>query len=400
MLNGCGGSDDDTHRLPSTPFNVGSNRAINSNDPCVVQETLEDKRSSSLANTLNSADINGGQLTETGRIDSSERYLYAPSLMYDAQEGLYKFWACGDDNGDHIIFKSSSSLAGLNTEPWQLALEPSSNNSAFDHTHACDPSLIQAGNDMYLYYGGFNDDELFPTTRIGVAKSTNGGRTFRKLHEGRAIVQIETESREGYGIGQPAVTYNPNDRYYYMIYTHINCSGNLGECNTRYIKVIKSLDPGFGLGTQELVKSFNPDIIGSYSVDLAYDEASHQFVIIGNQDRSSGIEVMLLYLDSDFNILTRHYYNTDIATDISINTNINTNINDEPIETATEQLTSFRFGEGIAVLKTPQGAVHKIRQESEVVFAGATYNDNPLCPLPNHIAGPSRFAVFTEHSDI
>lgn len=214
--------------------------------------------------------------------DSEAPYNYAPSFMYDEVEGLYKIWMCGMGipgavGGDNILYREAASLEDLMTAPLTVALQPSLDPTKFDQIHACDPNVYRVGDVLYLAYGGNTDgSQLLATTRLGMAISYDGGRTFQRLNNGDAILSpnLSTLDTNAYGIGQPAVVQAP-DGYYYMIYTDAN-----GHGVPDYQRVIRSLDPAFAPGTFTNVVSIPGSRIGGYSLDLAFDESLGQFVVV------------------------------------------------------------------------------------------------------------------------
>jgi len=211
--------------------------------------------------------------------DSEADYNYAPSFMYDEVEGLYKIWMCGSGipgcvGGDNILYREATSLTGLITAPLTVALQPSLDPTKFDQVHACDPNVYRVGNLMYMAYGGNTDgSQLVATTRLGMAVSYDGGRTFQRLNNGDAILSPNPPDAGVYGIGQPAVAPAPNG-YYYMIYTDVSTN------NGSYVRVIRSLDPGFAPGNFTNVVSIPSGNIGGLSLDLAFDATLSEFVII------------------------------------------------------------------------------------------------------------------------
>lgn len=224
--------------------------------------------------------------------DQDLMYNYAPSFMYDETEGLYKIWMCASGfggfaaPGDHVIYKEATSLAGLLTAPMQIALTPSGDQSKFDGDHACDPNVYRVGNVYYLTYSGnVNGSQLPIATRIGMAVSSDRGRTFQRLHGGvHILAPSDTSDPNAYGIGQSAVV-PANDGYYYMIYTD-------AQPGAGWTRVVRSLDPAFPPGSFTNVTSFTPY---GYSLDLGYDTNASQFIVINQLDMN--------YYDANWNFL-------------------------------------------------------------------------------------------------
>jgi hypothetical protein len=226
--------------------------------------------------------------------DSEMAYNYAPSFMYDETEGLYKIWMCGSGDapgavgGDNVVYREATSLTGLLTAPLTVALKPSLDPTKFDQIHACDPNVYRVGNLYYLTYSGNTDNTQLPErTRIGMAVSYDGGRTFQRLHGGVHNIEPNTNTYvDGYGTGQSAVV-QANDGYFYMIYTDAD-SGPITE------RVVRSLDPAFTPGSFTNVANLFG--VGN-SVDLAYDATNSQFIIVA--------QLEMIYFDSNWNQLRR-----------------------------------------------------------------------------------------------
>jgi hypothetical protein len=210
--------------------------------------------------------------------DSEALYNYAPSFMYDEVEGLYKIWMCGNGipgcvGGDNILYREATSLAGLMAAPLTVAFQPSQDPTKFDQVDACDPDVYRVGNVMYMAYGGNTDgSQLVATTRLGMAVSYDGGRTFQRLNNGDAILSPVPADASVYGIGQPAVAQAP-DGYYYMIYTDVSATNSL-------LRVIRSLDPGFSPGSFTNVATLTANQVGGFSLDLGFDDHLSCFVVI------------------------------------------------------------------------------------------------------------------------
>lgn len=236
--------------------------------------------------------------------DQDMIYNYAPSFIYDETEGLYKIWMCGTGGGgavggDHILYKEATSLEGLLRAPPRIALAPSLDPTKFDQVHACDPNVYRVGNLYYLTYSGNTDNTSLPAiTRIGMAVSTNGGRTFTRLHDGTHIIENPNTVADAYGDGQSAVV-QANDGYYYMIYTDFPGGTNAG-CE----RVIRSPDPAFSPGSFTNLACLDPGLVGN-SVDLLYDATNSQFIVVNG--------LRLSYFDANWNHLRTCSYSNRFA---------------------------------------------------------------------------------------
>jgi hypothetical protein len=293
----------------------------------------------------------------SGIVDpNAKSYLYAPSVMYDETEGLWKFWGCGGVKGDFVVYKEATTLDGLGKAPWQHALKPLY-DGAFDHGHTCDPNVIRVGGDYYLYYGGLN--ELQPpnleTTRIGVAISKDGGRTFTRLHGGKPIVDITTFAPGSYGVGQPAVTRGA-DGWFYMVYSHLDGTSSL-------LKVIKSQQPSFAKWTP--VRTIVPP---AFSVDLAFEPSRNRFDLVGQVSTPGhGARIVVLHFDANWKDAGQTIFDGD---------------------------GGFRFGEGAAIVRDSQGRIARTFEKGApyVTFVAATHGTRK--GLPTWITGPTRYVRY------
>ena len=219
-------------------------------------------------------------------------YDYVPSVLHD---GLYRMWWCGGVAGDHILYAEASSLDG----PWHShgssvagtvddVFQPTGNTADFDGIHTCDPSVIRVDGVYYMYYGGYPLTGDGETTRIGVAKSSDG-MSWERLHGGKPIVVPATDYHVAvnkYGAGQPSVTYV--DGFFVLIFTDttgldINPGNGAGQF------VLRSKDPTFQAGVEELqAGGFQPydaakhtahKLLESFSVDWQYIDAIDAYAI-------------------------------------------------------------------------------------------------------------------------
>ena len=238
-----------------------------------------------------------------------ERYDYAPSVLFDAEEGLYRMWWCGGLAGDHILYAESSSLSGpfhsrRSTRPntYDVALAPvRSPRNAFDASHTCDPSVMKIGRDWYLYYGGANDREAGSPTRIGLATSRDGV-TWRRANNGLPIVSPVRDVRtvaNGYGAGQPSITHV--DGMFHLVYTDTTgYGGNQGNGAGQY--VLRSRDPLFREGVEELgPRGFAPStarrhtrhsLLEAFSTDWQFSPALDAFVLAESFTSPGGTRVV------------------------------------------------------------------------------------------------------------
>ena len=289
--------------------------------------------------------------------DSQFNYMYAPSAMYDQTEGLYKVWTVynqsGMSGGDHISYQSSPTLAGMANAPVMTALAPSLNPYYFNDWQAADPSVYRdpATGIYYMAYDGNTDGtHLQEETRIGIAESFNGGRTFTPLYTnnaaaGYALIAPGANYVAGsYGVGQPAVV-QANNKLWYMIYTDQPDGGN-----NPTMQVISSSSPTFSNYTS--VASISPNTVAAYSLDLAYDPATSEFITIGNTTNTSQIgnnSVQLTFFNSNWQLVRK----------------LSLTMNNQ----------NFSFGEGVGLLTNSE---KQLLDPYLMTFFGATVNLNDL----------------------
>ena len=182
-------------------------------------------------------------------------YDYEPSVMLD---GSYRMWWCSTTGtGDSILYSTASSLDG----PWssQVAVFSPTYGATFDGEQTCDPSVMRVNGVYYMYYGG--KDIGAPgatTTRIGLATSADGVNWVR-ANGGNPIIRPRLQPGDAgfsslpnqYGAGQPSVTYV--NGYFYLIYTDTSGLAALVGCGGCGQYVLRSTDPTFQTGVQELV---------------------------------------------------------------------------------------------------------------------------------------------------
>ena len=348
-------------------------RLVQQDEPLTNEELLvlkgEDDSAIIIVNgetiVVEQAALDSAVVHSTGTVDPNAEniaYLYSPSVMYEEGEGLYKFWGCGGKEGDHIVYKEASTLAGLEKAPLRSVLQPNGNSSKFDHSHTCDPSVIKVGNLYYLYYTGINEKEgIEQTSRIGVAVSNDGGKSFSRLNNGNAIVEIpRTEQPYLYGIGQPSVV-QAGDGYFYMIYSDIK-DGIFAN-----LKIIRSLDPRFLPSSQEYIATFSGDVIGGVSVNLANSPYANELMVavntVSNNPKTALVKTLYLDLAS-----LKPGKNPEINPDLIRRSNVYA------------ENVGFRFGESIAVVRNSEGVVHRSFSggKSSLTFVASTFNEELL----------------------
>lgn len=186
-------------------------------------------------------------------------YDYAPTIIEN--NGIYQmFWTSGVRGvieGDHILMAESRSPNG----PWTFrgtVFGPSTSPTAFDGAHTADPSVVKVGNSLYMYYSGLplpkmtsdgpvhTDGGPFHITKIGVAKSVDGGRHWVRLNSRNPIISpMLQRTGNDYGAGQPSVFYR--DGRFHLI--HTDTTSALGAVH-QY--ALRSSDPTFQTNVDEL----------------------------------------------------------------------------------------------------------------------------------------------------
>ena len=92
-------------------------------------------------------------------------------------------------NGTHWrAFSATSTDAGLSWADRRLALDAGP-AGAFDETGVGTRSVIKCGDDVLMVYEGVGGGGTFSGThRLGAATSADGGRTWARVGDGKAIV--------------------------------------------------------------------------------------------------------------------------------------------------------------------------------------------------------------------
>jgi len=202
-----------------------------------------------------------------------------------------------------------------------------------------------------------------------MAVSDDGGRSFKRLNDGVYILAPDPLG-DGYGVGQPGVAQGP-DGLFYMIYT--DAPGN-GIQDT--MGIIRSAEAAFPPASIQTVAKIPATALRGYSADLAFDDASGEFLVIANSsaapmgpasDRRSTLT--LSALDATWSVAS---------------------------QTTLTLQTGWTFGEGVALLKDGRG--HLLRQtlDNELYFvvAGSTWELAAFTDLwAPWVAGDLKYAV-------
>ena len=230
-------------------------------------------------------------------------YDYAPTVMYE--NGVYRMWWCASVNyegGDHIFHAQANSLDG----PWHAhdsstpnsaddVFQPTYSNNDWDGQDTCDPSVLHVNGTYYLYYGGFpiTGAPVTQVTAVGLATSQDG-LNFTRVKSTPIITPARSTAGlwNVYGAGQPSVIYYNN--MFYLAYTDTTGVGSAGPgpISGAGIFVLRSQDPTFATGVEELQSNgfaqydganhTRYPIVQAYTVDWAYSDALDRFFLVWN----------------------------------------------------------------------------------------------------------------------
>lgn len=205
--------------------------------------------------------------------NSGYTYAYAPTIMYS--EGKWHSYYCSAGTGvndwDHVRYVASADLQNW-IGPGNL-VQPSVYERA-----ACDPSVVRfdAGDGLY-YYMMYSGNVMNVQTVNFLARSqrpegpflkyTSRGTWEQKPHDAKVIVWPKKHSMENsgvYGAGQPSLVVK--DGTVYQFYTDVTA-----EPSGIYVMTSKNM-----IDWSEPKYTGAPDA----SIDVKYDDASGQFVMI------------------------------------------------------------------------------------------------------------------------
>lgn len=230
--------------------------------------------------------------------DRPGAYDYAPSLILNANDGLYHMYWCGLESahgirGDYILHAQAKSPEGpwhssTSTKPnsYDVVLGPSGKPGTFDAIHVCDPTVLVRGGRYYLFYGGLNSHHNGPEslTEIGLAIG-NSPTQFERANGGNPLVKpsksaANWQARGYYGAGQPTVVYRAP--FYYLAYTDSTGAGS-NPHNGAGQYLLRSITPEFDGIVEEFrgndwVRLENStqatgtySFLEAFSIDLAFD---------------------------------------------------------------------------------------------------------------------------------
>ncbi|MFC1638137.1 hypothetical protein ACFL2R_01820 [Patescibacteria group bacterium] len=225
------------------------------------------------------------------QIMSRQYYDYAPEVIVEYNGNNQQCWRmywCGGMCGDYVYYSKvcgsiSDSDEAMLSRFWgarqDYVLTPRRYHptNVGDKMHTCDPVVVKANNEYYMYYGGFPAIEStrvvdgkkisitnFPnpgdkgSTYIMGAES-NDGVNWRRMNNGDPIVHpylsvsdinAWMKAVNKYGVGQP-LALTDDEGYIYLMYTSSTAPGG-SERNGAGIFVMRSKDPTFNTGVEEL----------------------------------------------------------------------------------------------------------------------------------------------------
>lgn len=156
--------------------------------------------------------------------------------------------------------------------------------------------MLRVGETYYLYYTGAAGDHALGNS-IGLATSPDGTH-WTRANGGRPIVTPagDVHRQNVYGAGQPSVVYL--DGWFYLMFT--DTSGRAAEWNGAGQFMLRSKDPGFGGGVEELgIAGFTAvagtatprtrSVVEGFSADLTWVEALQAFAIAHETDGGTSI---------------------------------------------------------------------------------------------------------------
>jgi hypothetical protein len=172
--------------------------------------------------------------------------------------------------------------------------------------------VVVANGTYYLYYGGFPIAGAPPTqvTAVGLATSPDGFN-FQRVSSQPIIWPARSTAglMNVYGAGQPSVIFV--DNMFYLAYTDTTGVGSAGPgaISGAGIFVLRSFDPQFKTGVEELgpngFAAYNTaththfPIVQAYTVDWAYSDALDRFVLASDQS----LEALLYVFDHNLQLV-------------------------------------------------------------------------------------------------
>lgn len=152
----------------------------------------------------------GGELNDP----SSYKYTYNPAVIFDSTANLYRMWFCYQAFGFGVqwCIGYAVSADGINWFMYSKnpVLRPG-NPGAFDENALFDPFVIKVGNELRMYYDGYNGS----IWQTGLATSVDGINWTK--YAGNPILTVRPGTWESIGCNAPKVFHDGNQ--FVMFYT-------------------------------------------------------------------------------------------------------------------------------------------------------------------------------------
>jgi hypothetical protein len=224
--------------------------------------------------SCSTAQLGAGMIGRVGKYD------YSPSVIQSGN--VRQFWWCGlavnptrsSQTTDAILYESVDLTTGETEGPLTVLAET---KGAWDSVYLCNPKVIGGSFDNPLgdgqsfqyamYYVGTSDGN---TNNIGVAFSQDG-ITWKKYPQ----PVIRTASRNGYGVGQPAVYNSDHKAAISMFYEDSNPT-----CH--HVAATSNDGVHFTVQGTLTTNGLNPDNPEPTWGDMAYDPTSGYWYAVYN----------------------------------------------------------------------------------------------------------------------
>ena len=303
--------------------------------------------------TITTAPVDNGTFT-TLPSGTSAAYRYARYLSPDGSFGdvaEVEFLGTSPDattasatannttpGGDDIGFKESPTIAGLQYAPIRDSLQPQVGSAtAFDRHDVADPSVYRdpSTGTYYMAYSGYPLSGLVAgvPTQVGLAESFDGGRTFVAQYTAASATYTYTDAAgdpasitetgmldlsaytshntnatgtrsltNGYGTGQPSVTYDPATATFYMAFTDSPRQHSAGgpsdpdhlSSTAQRVDVISSPDADFHQSTA--VAYIVSSAYFGAGADVMFDQVTGQLLFAsdpnGSGDKSVAVSLV------------------------------------------------------------------------------------------------------------
>jgi hypothetical protein len=223
---------------------------------------------------------------------------YAPSIMFDEQEGKYKMWWCGKDPSRipkiiDVIYYSESA----NGHNWSLAQKVYESPGSPNGIYTCDPTVVKINNTPYNYY-------MYYTSEGGLAGAGTDNQVFLALsedgthwspaYESKPVIP-NTNPNSSYGIGQSSVMFLNNRFIQFYTDTTKGYTGVFVAESTNGGTVFTPLNNG------------KPVVYNIQSVDVKYVPSRNQYIMVAEQTGANPWSFHYYILDNNFKIVNQGY---------------------------------------------------------------------------------------------